>query len=144
MSRFAGKADSRIVSVPGGRVLHAAREGQLVLHFLRDRIKISKISYFPAVSQLLRTGARSIAIMAPLIPVFALAHGSIRALFSWLDANAARNTASARITKVVPCGIKPADLKQIGGHAVKVGASEAPFAAGPSEAFSKPFCWALF
>ena len=41
----------------------------------RDRIGISKMSYFAAVSPLLRTGARSIAIMAPLIPVFALAHG---------------------------------------------------------------------
>jgi hypothetical protein len=82
-----------------GAVLRAAREGQLVLHFLRNRIGISKMWYFPAVPQLLRTGARSIAIMAPLIPVFALAHGSIRTLLRWLDANAARNTASAGITK---------------------------------------------
>jgi hypothetical protein len=57
------------------------------------------MSHFPAISQLLRTGAGSIAIMTPLIPVFALAHGSIRALLSWLDANAARNTAATAITK---------------------------------------------
>jgi hypothetical protein len=46
-----------------GAVLRAAREGQLVLHFLRDRIGISKMSYFPAVSQTLRTGHDSIAII---------------------------------------------------------------------------------
>jgi hypothetical protein len=41
-----------------GAGLLAAREEQLFLHFLRDRIGISKMAYFPAVSQLLRTGAR--------------------------------------------------------------------------------------
>jgi hypothetical protein len=64
------------------------------------------MSYFPAVSQLLRTGARSIAIMAPLIPVFALGPGSIRALLSWLDANAAQNTATTGITKSSPLRYK--------------------------------------
>jgi hypothetical protein len=72
------------------------------------------MSYFAAVSSLLRTGALSIAIMAPLIPVFALAHGSIRALLSWLDANAARNTAATGVTNDPGCGTKPDDLKTIG------------------------------
>jgi len=65
----------------------------------------SKMSYFAAVSPLLRTGARSIAIMAPLIPVFALAHGSIRALLSWLDADVARNTAATGTYKAIPAAV---------------------------------------
>jgi hypothetical protein len=50
------------------------------------------------------------------------------------------DTAATGITSGPRCGIRPADLKQIGGHAVKGRASEAPFAAGPSETFRKPFC----
>jgi hypothetical protein len=69
-----------------GAGLLAAREGQLVLHFLRDRIGISKMTYFPAVSQLLRTGARFNRYYWR--HCVALAHGGIRALWSWLDANA--------------------------------------------------------
>ena len=113
-----------------GAGLLAAREGRLVLHFLRDRIGIFKITYFPAVSQLLRTGARFNRYYWRRC--VALAHGSIRALLGW------GSTLTAPGTQQLPelqndrrCAIRPTDLKQIGGHAVKGGASEAPLAAGP-------------
>jgi len=81
-----------------GAVLRAAREGQLILHLLQDRRGASKMSYFPAVSQLLRTGTR-FNRRYYWHRCVALARGSIRALLSCLDANAARNTASAGISK---------------------------------------------
>jgi hypothetical protein len=62
------------------------------------------MSYFPAVSQLLRTGARFNRYYWRRC--VALAHGGIRALLSWLDANAARNTASTGNTKWSPLRYK--------------------------------------
>jgi hypothetical protein len=69
--------------------------------------------------------------MAPADSSIALAHGSIRALLSWLDANAARSTVATEITKSSPLRYKTPDLKQIGGHAVKVGAAKLPLQLAP-------------
>jgi hypothetical protein len=75
-----------------GAGLLAAREEQLFLHFLRDRIGISKMTYFPAVSQLLRTGARFSRYYWR--HCVALAHGGIRALGVGSTLTPTRNTAA--------------------------------------------------
>jgi hypothetical protein len=71
----------------------------------RDRIGISKMSYFAAVSPLLRTGARSIAIMAPLIPVFALAHGQHSRSFELARRYGRSEHSSDRNYKVIPAAV---------------------------------------
>jgi hypothetical protein len=70
------------------------------------------MSYFPAVSQSLRTGARFNRYYWR--HCVALAHGSIRALLSWLDADALGTQQRPELQSDRRCGIRPADLKQTG------------------------------
>jgi len=96
------------------------------------------MSYFPADSQLLRTGARFNRYYWR--HCVALPHGSIRALWNWLDAKRPLGTQQRpELQSDLRCGTKPPGLQTNRGHAVKVGASEAPFAAGPCETSANHF-----
>jgi len=108
-----------------GAVLRAAGEGQLVLHFLRDRIGIPKTSYFLAVSQLLRRRQDLIAVTGATTLLWRPQHSRCLSWGATLTPLGTQQRPELQSDRC--CGVKPADLKQIGGHAVKVGASEAPF-----------------
>jgi hypothetical protein len=62
------------------------------------------MSYFAAVSQLLRTGARSIAIMAPLIP-YLLWRTAAFVLFELVRRQRRSEHSSDRNYKVVPAAV---------------------------------------
>jgi hypothetical protein len=62
------------------------------------------MSYFPAVSQLLRTGERFNRYGAA-DSIIALAHGSIRALWIWLDANTRSEHSSDRNYNVISAAV---------------------------------------
>jgi hypothetical protein len=113
-----------------GAVLRAAGEGQLVLHFLQDRIGISQDVVFPCGFTIAAHGGKIQSLL--LAPLLCVGARSIRAVLSWGAALTPLGTQQRpELQSDRRCGVKPADLKQIGGHAVRVGASEAPFCSWP-------------